>query len=160
MRSFHFINIEYRIMKNNFPFSVSTSLSSIFFFVFSSAVSRVTFSSTASRVSFWSAALHDVSSSVASAREVITLKTSFENKTFENLKNFIFFVNEHAGSQEYAVVIVCSKLSKKKIKRKMYLRCDREEKSAKFFNKKRQHINICMTQYPFSIIAKLNIKMQ
>ena len=91
----------------------------------------------------------------------MALTTFFdENKIFDQLQDFIAFINTHAESQRYAVVTVRSKCSKKRIKRKIILRCDREEKSAGPFDRKREHTNIRMTQYSFNIIAKLDAEMQ
>ncbi len=81
----------------------------------------------------------------------------FEESIFENLKDLIRFVNTHADFQNYAIVIARFKISKKDIKHKIFLRCDREEKSLDSLDRKRRHTNTRLIQCLFSIIAKLNL---
>jgi hypothetical protein len=80
-----------------------------------------------------------------------------EGSTFDTLKDLIKFVNTHADSQGYAVVIARFKTSKKGIKRKAFLRCDRGGKSLGPLGRKRQHTDTRLIQCPFSIIAKLDL---
>lgn len=90
------------------------------------------------------------------APEVMALTAPSEGEVFENVKDFIKFVNTYASSQDYAVVIARSKRSKKDIKRKVCFRCDRGKKSPGPFGRKRQHTGTRMTQCPFNIMTKLD----
>jgi hypothetical protein len=85
------------------------------------------------------------------------LLSSSEESIFENLKDLIKFVNTHVDSQNYAMIIARFKISKKDIKRKIFLRCDREEKFLSSLDRKRRHTNTRLIQCSFSIIAKLNL---
>jgi hypothetical protein len=85
------------------------------------------------------------------------LLSSSEESIFENLKNFIKFVNTHVDSQNYAMIIARFKISKKDIKRKIFLRCDREEKFLSSLDRKRRHTDTRLIQCSFNIIAKLNL---
>jgi hypothetical protein len=88
---------------------------------------------------------------------IMQLISLFEESIFDILKDLIKFVNTHADSQNYAIVIARFKISKKSIKRKVFLRCDREEKSFDSLDRKRQHTDTRLIQCSFSIIAKLNL---
>jgi hypothetical protein len=85
------------------------------------------------------------------------LLSSSEESIFENLKDLIKFVNTHVDSQDYAMIIARFKISKKDIKGKIFLRCDREEKFLSSLDRKRQHTDTRLIQCFFSIIAKLNL---
>ncbi len=85
------------------------------------------------------------------------LLSSSEESIFENLKNLIKFLNTHADFQNYAMIIARFKISKKDIKRKIFLRCDREEKFLSSLDRKRRHTNTRLIQCSFNIIAKLNL---
>jgi hypothetical protein len=91
---------------------------------------------------------------VVSTMQLISL---FEESIFENLKNLIKFVNTHVDSQNYAIVIARFKISKKDIKRKIFLRCDREERFLDSLDRKRRNTNLRLIQCSFNIIAKLNL---
>jgi hypothetical protein len=91
---------------------------------------------------------------VVSTMQLISL---LEESIFENLKDLIKFVNTHVDFQNYAIVITRFKISKKNIKRKIFLRCDREEKFLDSLNRKRRHTDTRLIQCSFSIIAKLNL---
>ncbi len=88
---------------------------------------------------------------------LMQLTSSFEEFIFENLKDLIKFVNTHVDSQNYAIVIARFKCSKKDIKRKMFLRCDRDEKFLSSLDRKRQHTDTRLIQCSFSVVAKLNL---
>ena len=126
------------------------------FFLFSS----FSLSSTMKSASFFSSPSSFSSSSssfVVSEFAVSEMKFFFdEKKTFENLKDLIKSVNTFADSEGYAVVTARFKLSKKDVKRKIHLKCDRGKKSLNPQNKKRQHTNTRLTQCSFIIIAKLD----
>ncbi len=88
---------------------------------------------------------------------IMQLISFFEESIFESLKNLIKFVNTHADSQNYAIVIARFKISKIDIKRKVFLRCDREEKFLNSLDRKRQHTDTWLIQCSYNIIAKLNL---
>ena len=50
------------------------------------------------------------------------------------IHTLIRFINEHAGSHDYAVVIARTKVSKTEVKRKVWLRCDRGGKSGTYIS--------------------------
>lgn len=94
--------------------------------------------------------------SPAASPEAMALAPPPAWKVYDSLEDLIKFVNTHASTQGYAVITARSKLSKKGIKRKVHLRCDRGGKSSGPLGRKRQHAGTRMTQCPFSIIAKLD----
>ena len=52
-----------------------------------------------------------------------------ERETLHNLKSLIKSINTHARYQDYTVVIACTENSKKNVKRKAVLLCNRDGKS-------------------------------
>jgi hypothetical protein len=60
---------------------------------------------------------------------VMSLASSFEESVFSSLKDLIIFINTHVDFEDYAMIIARFKYSKKKIKNKAVLRCDRDDKS-------------------------------
>jgi hypothetical protein len=77
---------------------------------------------------------------VSSSHDML-LASSSEESFFLNLKDLIAFINKHIDFENYAIVIARFKCSKKNIKNKTILRCDREDKSLDFLNRKRRHSN-------------------
>jgi hypothetical protein len=98
-----------------------------------------------------------VSFTLVDVVSTMQLTSLLEESIFENLKDLIKFVNTHVDFQNYAIVIARFKISKKNIKRKIFLRCDREEKFLDSLSRKRRHTDTRLIQCSFSIIAKLNL---
>ncbi len=98
----------------------------------------------------------DDASLVHSSFVDMSLASSSEESFFSSLKNLIAFINRHVDLENYTVVIARFKCSKKNIKNKTVLRCDREDKSLDFLSRKRRHSNTRLIQCSFSIVTKLN----
>lgn len=81
--------------------------------------------------------------------------TSFvESAIFSNLKNLIRSVNKHADLEEYVVVITRIKKSKLKIKRKVWLKCNHEEKTRRLTNETRRHCDSRLIDCFFNLTIK------
>jgi hypothetical protein len=81
---------------------------------------------------------------------------SLENdQIFESLKDLILRVNEHADVEDYAVMLFRIKKSKLRVRRKTWIKCDREDKSKKSKNQKRRHISSRLIEFSFLLTAKL-----
>jgi hypothetical protein len=52
--------------------------------------------------------------------QLYALRSSAEGENFFSLKALLLFINTHAGSQKYAVVLTRTKCSKKDVKRKTF----------------------------------------
>jgi hypothetical protein len=87
--------------------------------------------------------------------EIYSLTPSLEGQLYESLKALIRTVNIHAEPQEYAVVLTRTKCSKKGVKRKAFLRCDRGEKSFDVAGKRRVHESSRLIECLFSMTTKL-----
>ena len=55
-----------------------------------------------------------------------TMRSSSTDRRYTTLSELIDAINEHVGAEEYAVVKVRTKTSKKEVVRKCVLKCDRE----------------------------------
>ena len=82
------------------------------------------------------------------------LTSSIEGQTFPFLKELVRAVNEHAEPEGYAVVIARIKKFKLRVKRKTWLRCDREEKFATSSGETRRHFDSRLIECPFSLTVK------
>ncbi len=98
----------------------------------------------------------DDASLVHSSFVDMSLASSSEESFFSSLKNLIAFINRHVDLENYTVVIARFKCSKKNIKNKTVLRCDREDKSLDLLSRKRRHSDTRLIQCFFSIVTKLN----
>jgi hypothetical protein len=87
--------------------------------------------------------------------EIYSLTSLFEGQLYESLKALIRAVNIHAGSQEYVVVLTRIKCFKKDVKRKIFLRCDRDEKSFDVADKRCVHESSRLIECFFSMTIKL-----
>jgi uncharacterized protein YjbI with pentapeptide repeats len=85
-------------------------------------------------------------SSFAHSSHDMSLASSSEESFFSSLKALIAFINSHVDLENYAIVIARFKCSKKSIKNKIILRCDREDKSLDFLSKKRRHSDTRLIQ--------------
>jgi biopolymer transport protein ExbB/TolQ len=88
---------------------------------------------------------------------VMSLASSSEESVFSSLKDLIIFINTHADFEDYAMIIARFKCSKKKIKNKTVLRCDRDDKSLESLSRNRRHSDTRLIQCSFFIVAKLNV---
>ena len=59
-----------------------------------------------------------------------------ERVLYQSFEALILAANERAGSEDHAVVLSRSKVSKRRIKRKIWLQCNREERLEDLRNKK------------------------
>lgn len=84
----------------------------------------------------------------------IPLKPSADGQNFEDLKNLILTVNEHAGSRGYVVTLGRTKANKDKITRKAWLVCDRGRKIREPRGQNRRHTASRLNECPFSVVAK------
>ncbi len=88
---------------------------------------------------------------------VMSLASSSEEFVFSSLKDLIIFINIHADFEDYAMIITRYKCSKKKIKNKAVLRCNRDEKFLESSNRNRRHSDTRLIQCSFFIVIKLNV---
>lgn len=91
----------------------------------------------------------------ADSNQLYTLSSPSEGETFLNLEALLQFINLHAGPQGYAVVLARTKCSKKGVKRKAFVRCNRGGKSPGVHGERRIHESSRMIECPFSVVAKL-----
>ena len=84
----------------------------------------------------------------------MNLLSSLENSLYLFIEAFVLAVNNHVDSKKYAIVIARSKINKKDFKRKIWLRCDRENKLRESRNMKRVHEIIKLQKCSFKAIAK------
>jgi hypothetical protein len=87
----------------------------------------------------------------------MSLALSSEESVFSSLKDLIIFINIHVDLEDYAMIIARFKCSKKRIKNKAILRCDRDDKSLESLNRNRDHSDTRLIQCSFFIVAKLNV---
>ncbi len=93
---------------------------------------------------------------LSSRHLVMILSSSFEDRTFDEFEHLLRFLNEHVGSEEYAIVQKRSKNFKLRTKCKTWLICDRERKSHECTEQNRRHVNSRHIECSFFIVAKLN----
>jgi hypothetical protein len=95
-----------------------------------------------------------ISSSHISSYAMI-LSSSSEDRFFDELNDLLRFINEHARSEDYAIVLKRIKKSKLSVKCKVWIICDRERKSHECTNQNRRHDDSKHIECLFSIIVKL-----
>ncbi len=83
------------------------------------------------------------------------LLSSSEDRTFDELDDLLRFINEHAESEDYAIVFKRIKKFKLDIKCKVWIICDRERKSHECTRQNRRHDDSRHIECLFSIIVKL-----
>lgn len=77
-----------------------------------------------------------------------------EGVLYSSIEAVVRAVNEHAGPEGYAVIIARTKVSKKGVKRKVWLRCDRGGKIREPKGQKRVHGSSRLEDCPFKLTAK------
>jgi hypothetical protein len=98
---------------------------------------------------------HSLDSSVNHLNHLNLLSFSFENQRYDSLIELVEVVNFHVDSQDYIVVLARIKCLKKEIKRKTFLRCDRERKAVDLREKKRVHDFSRLINCSFSVTVRL-----
>jgi CO dehydrogenase nickel-insertion accessory protein CooC1 len=84
------------------------------------------------------------------------LVLSFEDRTFDDLKDLLLYLNQHADSEDYAIVLKRTKKFKLQVTCKTWIICDRDKKSHERAEKHRRHDSNKHIKYSFFIIAKLD----
>ena len=84
----------------------------------------------------------------------MNLLSSLEDSLYSFIEALVLAVNNHADSKKYAIVIARSKINKKSLKRKIWLRCDREDKLRESKDMKRVHEITKLQKCSFKAIAK------
>jgi hypothetical protein len=72
---------------------------------------------------------------------IMILTFLINDQTFSTLKELIRSVNEHAELEDYTVVIFRIKKFKLRVRRKTWIKCDREEKSDESKERERRHFS-------------------
>ncbi len=80
----------------------------------------------------------------------------FEDRTFDDLKDLLLYLNQHADSEDYAIILKRTKKSKLKIISKTWIICDRDRKYHHFTNQNRRHEDNKHIECLFSIVVKLD----
>ncbi len=84
------------------------------------------------------------------------LASSFEDRTFDDLKDLLLYLNQHADSEDYAIVLKRTKKSKLEIISKTWIICDRDRKYHHFTDQNRRHEDSRHIECFFSIVVKLD----
>jgi hypothetical protein len=79
-----------------------------------------------------------------------------EDRTFDDLKDLLLYLNQHANSEDYAIVLKRTKKSKLEITNKIWIICDRDRKYHQCINQNRRHKDSKHIEYFFSIVVKLD----
>jgi hypothetical protein len=85
---------------------------------------------------------------------VMSLLSSSDEQIFESFENLFLRVNEHAASQDYAVILLRIKKFKLDVKRKAWIICDRDDRMRAAREKERRHIISRCIECFFSLVAK------
>jgi hypothetical protein len=83
------------------------------------------------------------------------LSSSSEDHIFDDLNDLLRFINEHAESEDYAMILKRIKKFKLDVKSKVWIICDRRRKSHECTRQNRRHDDNKHIEYFFSIIVKL-----
>ncbi len=83
------------------------------------------------------------------------LSFSSEDRIFDDLNDLLRFINEHARSEDYAIILKRIKKSKLSVKCKAWIICDRERKSHECTRQNRRHDDNKHIKCSFSIVVKL-----
>ncbi len=83
------------------------------------------------------------------------LSFSFEDRTFDDLDDLLRFINEHARSEDYAMILLRIKKFKLNVKCKAWIICDRERKSHECTKQNRRHDDSRHIECSFFIVVKL-----
>ncbi len=84
------------------------------------------------------------------------LVLSFEDRTFDDLKNLLLYLKQHADSEDYAIVLKRTKKSKLEIINKIWIICDRDRKYHHSTDQNRRHEDSKHIECFFSMIVKLD----
>ncbi len=84
------------------------------------------------------------------------LASSLEDRTFDDLKDLILYLNQHADSEDYAIVLKRTKKSKLEIISKTWIICDRDRKFHESTNQNRRHEDSKHIECFFFIVVKLD----
>ncbi len=84
------------------------------------------------------------------------LASSFEDRIFDDLKDLLLYLNQHADSEDYAIVLKRTKKSKLQVTCKAWIICDRDRKSHERAEEHRRHDSSKHIECSFFIIAKLD----
>lgn len=83
----------------------------------------------------------------------MSLAPPVPEESYLSLPDILKQLNEHAGPEGYAVVLLCTKTTPEKIPRKAWIICDRGRKLRVPKGRERRHAGSRQVEYPFSIIA-------
>ncbi len=81
---------------------------------------------------------------------------SLEDRTFDDLKDLLLYLNQHADSEDYAIVLKRTKKSKLEIISKTWIICDRDRKYHHSTDQNRRHEDSRHIECSFSIVVKLD----
>ncbi len=81
---------------------------------------------------------------------------SFEDRTFDDLKDLLLYLNQHVDFEDYAMILKRTKKSKLRITCKTWIICDRDRKSHECIEQNRRYDDSKHIKCSFSIIAKLS----
>jgi hypothetical protein len=84
------------------------------------------------------------------------LAFSFKDRTFDDLKDLLLYLNQHADSEDYAIVLKRTKKFKLQVTCKTWIICDRNKKSHERAEEHRRHDSSRHIKCSFFIIAKLD----
>ena len=85
---------------------------------------------------------------------IMLLNSLLEDKLYFSLESFVIVVKQHADSQRYAVIVVRIKVFKIEVKRKAWLRCDRENKHRDSENQQCIHESSRLIDFSFNVVVK------
>jgi hypothetical protein len=80
----------------------------------------------------------------------------FEDRTFDDLKDLLLYLNQHADSEDYAIVLKRTKKFKLQVTCKTWIICDQNRKSHERAEEHRRHDSNKHIKCFFFIIARLN----
>ncbi len=87
---------------------------------------------------------------------VMMLASSFEDCTFDDLKDLLLYLNQHVDSEDYAIVLKRTKKFKLQITCKTWIICDRNKKFHERAKEHRRYDSNKHIKCSFFIIAKLD----
>lgn len=86
--------------------------------------------------------------------DIMSLRSSEDEQSFESLEDLLLRINEHVDLEDYVVVLLRIKKSKLRVKRKAWIKCDREEKIRESQNQDKRHNSNRLIDCSFFLIAK------
>jgi hypothetical protein len=81
---------------------------------------------------------------------------SFEDRTFDDLKDLLLYLNQHVNSEDYVIVLKRTKKFKLQVTCKTLIICDRNKKFHERAEEHRRHDSCKHIKCSFFIIAKLD----